>query len=424
VCAALALGAAEVYGPGLNSKVTWTCPGMSADSCNAYEQIGYPDSIMNTGVTDAIVTHNLVALPFMYNQPSHLTMTDARTIIVIYRSSGPRRSGDVGEGNSRFIYCSRKPEDSTWSEPIQIHGDSILSEGPNIYHIPGTDTTMAWYQTEAVKDVNSGWQGDFLASPLNGVRISTDDGRTWSEEIILPEIDQNEITDTAYNWFSHNEHHWNYTHRNPFVQLPGGELAGFAGTAGNYAGEVGKHCRSCYIRVPVDNLLHRNPDGSAWFASPIGSMDQWGCSSEGRAAEDWEHAVGHCGSLLIFNPDATELGFIGRYNGMAFSYDAGETWEAVGEANNGNMPGLQGGATSLDWWDAQSPLNGWHVRAGAVGGSRGAPCLGGGWGIAATDANQDAMTESGSWTNKVVSMNHHYGTGWYDCDWGSGFEDR
>jgi hypothetical protein len=418
VLCAIITWAAHAGGPGINSRVTWECPGM--DDCSSYEQIGYPDSIINVGATDAIVTHTLVGLPFGYNQPSHITMTDKRTLIVIYRSSG---SGGGSEGGAGAMYCSRKPADSTWSTPIQIHYDSILSEGPNIYHIPGTDTTMAWYQTEAVYDVNKGWQADYLASALHGVRISTDDGVTWSDEMILGEIDRNEITDTAYNWFAHNQHHWNYTHRNPFVQLPNGDLAGFAGTAGDYSGNCGRHCRSCYIRIPMNNLLHMNPDGDDWHAAPIGNMDQWGCHTEGQLAVDYEHQVGHCGSLLLFDPSATHLGFIGRYNGIAVSEDAGETWTSIGLANGGGyMPSLQGGAASLDWWDTTSVLNGWHIRAGAVSKPHATPCMKGGWGIFAAKADQDSISEPGTWEEKLA-FNHHYGTGWYDCPWG-GFEDR
>lgn len=393
--------AAQVYGPGLNSTVTWECPGM--DSCDS-ARVGYPDSIKNDGVTEAIVEHHVVGLPFTYNQPSLPIMTNRGTVIAMYRSTGPFTGEDQGEGNARYMYCSRKPKDSTWSEPILIHEDEELCECPNIFHIPGTDTTLAWYQTDAAFTVERSVQRNYLASGQYAVRISTDDCVTWSEEIMLPAIDRTSehISDTAYAWLSHTAHRWAYPQRNPLVLMPNGDLAGFPGTAGDYEGawDNTTHTRSMFIRVPRNNLFHTNPDGDPWTAVPVGTKDQWGNAG----------GVSHNGDLLVFNPRATKLGMISRINTLSFSDDGGETWTFDGYANGpeaDGMPANQGGAVSLDWWDTTSVLNGWHVRFGALHGRNA-------WGAVATDVSRDSMSESRVW-ERIIGLNWNYGKCWYDA---------
>jgi hypothetical protein len=378
--------------------------------------MGYPDSIINTGATEAIVEHQMVVLPFDYNHPASLGMTNEGTIIVIYRSSGPRQgSGDpVGEGAAAFIYCSRRPADSMWSEPILIHADSILCEAPNVFQIPGSDTILSWYITDAALNANRGMQKNYLASQNYGVRISIDDGVTWSDEIALPEIDRatEQISDTAYKWLTNYGHTWPYPDRNSFVLMPNGDLAGFAGTEGDYEGSWDyDHWRHMYIRIPRNNLFHMNPDGDPWEAVPVGSESDWGM-----------HGSSITAFLLVFDPQARKLASLSRGKNVAFSDDGGRTWRCMGEGG-GQMGNNTGGALSLDWWDTTSVLNGWHVDGGGVGKSRSSPCMGGGWGINVTDVERDSMLTQGAW-KEGVAFNHHYGTGWYDCEWAAGFEDR
>jgi hypothetical protein len=365
-----------------------------------YAQVGHPDSIKNTGRTEAIVDMDLVGLPFGYNQPSLLTMTDRGTIIAAYRTSGPRGGG---EGAAGFMYCNRKPADSSWSEPIQIHADSSLAECPNIFHIPGTDTTLAWYYSDPYSDIEYSLQKRVLASGQSRVKVSTDDGVTWGEEIQLPAIDRDNhvISDTAYKWLSHNGHHWAYPQRNPFIMLPDGSLAGFAGIAGDYTGDwAWGHTRSMYLNIPRNNLFHTNPNGDAWGAVPVGTEDEWG-----------NDHVGHNGDLLIFEPSATHVAMISRTNSLSYSHDGGQTWDwdeeglyGYGDFANGDgtIGQSQGGAVSLDWWDSTSVLHGWHLRGG--------PSHPSGrefWNIWASNVPPDSLVKWHTWDN-ILSLTKNY----------------
>jgi hypothetical protein len=396
-------------GPGVNSVVTWTCPGLS--ECGTYDQMGYPDSIINTGVTEAIVEHTIVGVPYGYNHPGTVAMTNQGTVIATYRSSGPAGGG---EGSSAYIYCHRKPADSSWSESILIHSDTVLCEAPNTFQIPGSDTILTWYITDAAFMENNNMQKNYLGAQNYGVRISTDDGATWGDEIILPEIDRatQQISDTAYEWLSNYGHHWPYPDRNSLVMMPNGDLAGFAGTEGDYEGNWAMaNWRHMYLRIPRNNLFQQNPDGDAWEAVPVGTEADWG-----------KYGTSITSFLLIFDPSATKLGSLNRGNVIWNSYDGGETWTKLGFANGGEALGKQtGGSLSLDWWDTTSVLNGWHVEAGGSGGKIDG-ALSGSWAINASDAEQDSMANYHTW-ERYLSLNHNYGSEWYDAGNG-GMEDR
>lgn len=379
-------------------EVGWECPGMN--TCG-YDQVGDPSGIVNEGATDAIMDFDVVGLPFGYNQPSLITMTDRGTIIVMYRTSGPPGGG---EGGAAYMYCSRKPADSSWSEPIQIHHDSLITECPGIFHIPGSDTTLAWYYSDAYYTTQYQIQKQLLAAGQTRVKVSTDDGVTWSEEIEMPAIDRDNhvISDSAYKWFGHNGHHWAYPQRNPFEMLPDGSLGGFAGIAGNYEGNWGQHfTRSLYLKIPRNNLFHTNPDGDPWVAVPVGEEDEWG-----------NDASGHNGDLLICDPRAQKLAMVSRFNSASFSQDGGSTWDYDHEGHydfgdflngEGDIGKNQGGALSMDWWDTTSVLNGWHIRAGANH-----DIWRNHWEIWATNVSTDSMTYYHTWQNPL-NLAKNYG---------------
>lgn len=280
----------------------------------------------DSGRTDAIIRREVIDIskspatfggaPVVFVHPSGIDQTRTGTIVIGF-------NGGQSEGEGNKAYVLRRELGGSWTDPQILEEDKqidfgIVYQPRNVPQAP----LLAMY-----------WFGGAPAEgPPTGIRVSRDDGATWSARTLSP---------NSSLW----EGRGMQVGMNHPVEFSDGSLLFVDGDS------KGKRFGAArIIRVPADN--YQNNGGAAWSALDLQQGDR----------------AGHVhGSFLILSPDQQNLMAIFRTDFNAGSYyktsnDGGRTWSR--DFARLDSPGSNGiSSVSLDWNDSASPLHGWHVFA-------------------------------------------------------------
>lgn len=270
-------------------------------------------------IEDSPATFNGGNVTFVH--PSGFDETRDGTIVIGF-------NGGASEGEGNQAYVMRKPVGGDWSVPQILEDDQqidfgVIYQPRNVIDAP----VLAYY-----------WFG---AAPSEGppgaVRVSHDDGRTWSARNLLPQSSH----------FDHGSGDRVNVGMNHPIEWPDGTLW----FACNEEADGGlNHSPALIAKVPPDN--YANDGGTPWEVVNI-----QGGSNDANVMGSW----------LILSPDMQDLAYVSRSGSANInrSTDGGQTWGTWKGLPASPTPAAGISSVSLDWDDPTSPLNGWHAAAGA-----------------------------------------------------------
>ncbi|MEQ9097374.1 MAG: sialidase family protein [Phycisphaerales bacterium] len=265
---------------------------------------------------DAVLeTHNIPHGDLPRQRQIHAaTITEAADGTLLAAWYGGSREGRADVD----IWVARKPVDAPWSGPVIVDDGVCTITGrdgqerdieyacwnPVLFTHPETGRIYLWFKITGETDLPGykNWWG--------AVRTSDDGGRTWSDRVWLPEIEQ----DQRHAVFEP------YAHR---------------------------------ATGPVKNRPIVLPDGDLLCASSTESPEGWRIHFERYRAGDWigqEHGVEIIGpitdarqnaprgpgnphaiqpSFIVLSPDMQHLAVFARESAWSESTDGGKTWSPI-----------------------------------------------------------------------------------------------
>jgi hypothetical protein len=281
------------------------------------------------GRTQAIVSHEYLSTGRTYNHPSSLAETRAGTLVFA-------TVGGASEGESTSILVTRKPKGGAWSAFVEVTPVRQMFD-PVLYQprAPGAPLLLSYYN-DCCEDAR--------------LRISNDDGVTWSDEMTLPAVNDPDYRQPRFE----------LAEQNPPLEMPDGSLWGSVTRRG------GGYNMSWLTIVPANNYTGRENGGGPWRALRI---------------------PGHTGqgALLVVKPDEQAGGvyknfavvercdFFGCTGGTKITYtsDGGRTWspdrpiEITGNKVGNSYADVHSGIAAISLDVRGGPARGWHLVAGA-----------------------------------------------------------
>ncbi|MBD3419050.1 MAG: hypothetical protein GF398_02920 [Chitinivibrionales bacterium] len=261
-----------------------------------------------------------------YVHPSCFDETDKGTIVM-----GFNGGISEAEGDNRAFFV-RKPAGGQWQEPGFIEPDIQIDFG--VIYQPRNEPNaplLAYY-----------WAGGPPSNANGAVRVSTDDGQTWSPRTLAPQS----------SYWQDNRGTMQCGMNHP-LEWPDGTLW----FASSDEAQGLRDCHAYITKVPPDN--YGNSGGGAWQVADI-----QGNSNDGNTHGDW----------LILSPDYQELMYYTRTNFNAGTYftnssDAGQSWKSSWTKLSQDLTnGIS--CVSLSPHDANHTLNGYHIVCGSKHGTR------------------------------------------------------
>jgi len=254
----------------------------------------------------------------IYNHPSMLCFTRKGTLIFMWNGGSAE-----GEGGNRIFSSRLEKGEDDWSEPQRLESTQI--DFGDIFQP----------SAEGAPVIAGYWLGP---PPRSGaaLRISEDDGKTWSDRMPFPR------TDDPFWQGPPAGGHYRFS-MNPPIEFPDGTLWW---PSERFRNRSLRDAVPAIVVVPPDNYTGRAPQGTPWRSlhPPV-----------------FERGGGYLGDFLILSQDYNRILYATRGGGTYLTEDRGKTWQKIP-----NVPHAGGGAglAALSLDVEGGPAQGWHVMAG------------------------------------------------------------
>ncbi|MBD3319572.1 MAG: hypothetical protein GF350_00580 [Chitinivibrionales bacterium] len=278
------------------------------------------------GNSNAVLSYELLESSHAYNHPSSLEITRNNTHIAA------AACGDSeGEGTRICVY--RKPSGGSWSQVGHWAPSAGPGFDPVVFEPSDPDAPLIlWYYGNCCE--------------VQFMRISTDDGQTWSDEFETPAAPSGYPANYSDGRIEGPE-------QNPPMELPDGSLL-----CSNSLYNGSNNRSNMVTKIPKD-----------YYMSP-------GLAG-GTVAAQWSfvqpEGLGGSGAFLVFDPPAYQkLGLVIRpwagpgkahaQSEILFSSDGGDSWSSTSSLENRGAK-MRAGNTALSIDEFGGPQQGWHLAA-------------------------------------------------------------